>query len=120
VLDRRPTFFDDQDDPGPPPRPEPAPPTPSPAPTYRGPLCANCGPVEGPILGRDIDHAIGVVPSPGSGLPVLGIAFPTGLLPDPRGARRVFRLAVPGVDPDDRFICVDRTFVRLGEVAELR
>jgi hypothetical protein len=116
---RQPLFFEDPDDPEPPHRLERDAPAPSPAPSYTGPFCTNCGPVEDSIRGRVVAHAIGVVTSPGAGWPVVGIAFPAGLLSDRRGAIRVFRLDVPGVDPDDRWIVVDRVFVKLGEAAEV-
>jgi hypothetical protein len=48
----------------------------------------------------------------------IGVAFPVDFVQTRRGPAEVFRLAVGGVDPGVRFLCVGRVFVELGEAAE--
>ena len=51
------------------------------------------------------------------GIPI-GIGFPIDFIESRRGPAKVFRLAVEGVDPGARFLCVGRVFVELGEATE--
>lgn len=76
----------------------------------------NWGPKDRPILGRDEPPVLGVLAS-GELMPV-GIAFPTALVAHAQGPAVVFRLVIGKQELPDRYLCLGRTFVRLGEAAE--
>jgi hypothetical protein len=80
------------------------------------PYLSNWGPSNGPILGRDCPGAIGVLVD-GEAMPI-GIAYPVGLVEHRRGPAQTFRLVVGKTELPERWLCVGRRFVQLGEAAE--
>jgi hypothetical protein len=83
-----------------------------------GPYFSTSGPLDGPILGRDEPPAMGLlVVVPGSDCP-FGLAYPAGLAGHGAGPAVTFRLVIDNTELPGRWLCIEREFVQLDEVAE--
>jgi hypothetical protein len=82
-----------------------------------GPYFSTWGPTDGPIRHRDDPPALGIVADPTVPPMPVGIAYPAGWIPDPKGRppATTFRLAIGQVELPGLYVCIGRRFVAAAE-----
>jgi hypothetical protein len=87
------------------------------APPLVGALLSNWGPPDGRVLGPDASGTVSAM-AEGEAAMLIGIAHPLSLLEHPGGLATTFGLVVSKVEHEGGWMCVRRSFVRLGDAAE--
>jgi|SRR5512142_563851 hypothetical protein len=82
-----------------------------------GPYFSTWGPTDGPIRYRDRPPALGLVADPAEPPMPVGIAYPAGWIPDPKGRppAATFRLEIGQVALPGWYVGVGRRFVPAAE-----